>query len=93
MGRALAAIPAHEWDAFLLQTFPGKTLEELDHIDVLRLMRAVRVQRIDQVEQLHRASLDPHGQERLRPADWQAIKRHGLLLRKYFGEENLDDGE
>ena len=42
-------------DWWLLQRFPGKTLEELDNVDWLRLQRAMEVDRIVESEQRRNA--------------------------------------
>ena len=44
-------------DWWLLQKFPGRTLEELDGVDWLRLQRAMEVDRIVESEQRRRAYL------------------------------------
>lgn len=40
------------FDSFLLQQFPGRTLEELDGMDVLRYFRAIDARRIDTLEEM-----------------------------------------
>ena len=89
MGAALAAMPAHVWDAWLMQRFPGRTLEELDGVDVLRLLRAVRVAEIDRVEALRKMALDSDASKHLERQDWIAIRRHDRLLAQYG---MVDDG-
>lgn len=89
MGAALAAMPRHVWDAWLLARFPGRTLEELDNVDVLRLLRAVRVSEIDRIEAMRKLALEKDGTGRLDRADWVAIRRHDRLIkrRNYDGEQ------
>jgi hypothetical protein len=70
------------WDAWLLNRFPGRTLEELDNVDVLRLLRAVRVSEIDRVEALRKMAMEKDGNRRLDRADWVAIRRHDRLIRQ-----------
>jgi hypothetical protein len=42
----------------LLQLFPGRTLEELDHIDLNRLHRALAARRMEAVEMRRRRFLE-----------------------------------
>lgn len=91
MGAALAAMPGHVWDAWLLNRFPGRTLEELDGVDVLRLLRAVRVSEIDRVEALRKMALDSDASKHLERQDWIAIRRHDRLL-AHYGIASEDDG-
>lgn len=79
------------WDAWLLNRFPGRTLEELDNVDVLRLLRAVRVLEIDRVEALRKVALDRDASKHLDKADWIAIRRHDRLLAQY-GIVSEEDG-
>lgn len=67
-------------DWWLLQQFPGRTLEELDDIDWLRLMRAQDVGRLISNEQ--RLALWRDGKltdDQLTPAEWQHIRRFAYL--------------
>ena len=78
----LLAMPAAWLDAWLLDQFPGKTLEELDGIDFTRLMRANKVKAIGQVETLRR--LQQLDRAKPSPADWRAIVRHDRLMERYY---------
>jgi hypothetical protein len=74
-------------DYWLLQRFPGRTLEELDGVDWLRLQRAETVGRIVDVEQRRKAW---HKSKDRKPdaftaAEWRMIRRHDRLVG--------DDGE
>ncbi len=40
------------FDSYMLQNFPGRTLEELDNIDALRFFRAMGARNIETVENL-----------------------------------------
>jgi hypothetical protein len=42
------------FDNYLLQHFPGKTLEELDNMNVLRWMRAMDARNIESVEEIRK---------------------------------------
>ena len=75
----LGMLPASYWDAYLLQRFPGKTLEELDGIDWGRLMRAQQVRHIDQVEEMRELYLK--GKYKPTPDEWAAVLRHDAILR------------
>jgi len=90
VSRALASLPAHEWDAWLLNRFPGRTLEELDAVDIPRLLRAVRVQEIDRVESTRRLAVRAGSQSKLESSDWRAIQRHDRLIARHYGESERD---
>lgn len=73
-------------DYWLMQTFPGRTLEELDGIDWPRLMRAQDVGRLVSYEQRRKLWLDGKLQDdQLTPAEWKHIRRFAYL--------DGDDGE
>ena len=69
-------------DWWLMQRFPGRTLEELDGVDWLRLQRAEQVARIVDVEQRHATWLKrkDHKASDLSPADWRMIRRHNRMV-------------
>lgn len=80
-------------DWWLMQRFPGRTLEELDGIDWLRLQRAEEVGRIVAIEQRLRAwhkrkTADKRADE-FTTDEWRIIKRHDEWMR----ELGFDDGE
>ena len=74
----LDMLPQAYWDAYLLQRFPGKTLEELDGLDWGRLMRAHQVRHIDQVEEVREMYLK--GKYKPKPEEWAAVLRHDRLI-------------
>lgn len=76
----LALLPEAYWDAYLLQRFPGKTLEELDGLDWARLMRAQQVRHIDQVEEVRELYLK--GKYKPTPDEWASVLRHDRLLQE-----------
>lgn len=61
-------------DAWLLEKFPGKTLDELDGIDFARYWRALEVQNIQALERMR--DLQLKGSYQPSPAEWQRIRRH-----------------
>ena len=68
-------------DFWLMQKFPGRTLEELDRIDWLRLQRALEVGRIVELEAKN--TLVTEGKipaESLTAREWAQIQRHNALL-------------
>ena len=85
---AVFIIENREWlDWWLMQRFPGRTLEELDNVDWLRLQRAMEVERIVNVEQRHKLYLDDKLKaDDLTPQEWRMIRKHNRLL-------GVDDGE
>ena len=72
------ALPAAALDDWLMEMFPGRTLEEMDGIDLARLMRARVAADIRMVEQTRLLFL----QKKIEPSpeDWQAIRRHNRLV-------------
>ena len=42
------------FDSYMLQNFPGRTLEEIDNIDALRFFRAMGARNIESVESLRK---------------------------------------
>jgi len=68
-------------DFWLMQKFPGRTLEELDRIDWLRLQRALEVGRIVELEAKN--TLVTEGKlpaESLTAREWAQIQRHNALF-------------
>ena len=68
-------------DWWLMQTFPGRTLEELDRIDWLRLQRALEVGRIVDLEAKN--TLITEGKipaESLSARQWRQIQRHNAIF-------------
>ena len=68
-------------DYWLMQKFPGRTLEELDRIDWLRLQRALEVGRIVELEAKN--TLVTEGKlptESLTSREWAQIQRHNALF-------------
>ena len=77
-------------DYWLLQRFPGRTLEELDWMDWLRLQRAVEVERIVNIEARRSAYFD-HNTKTLTDDEWQAVQRHDAWVAEVYGDEDDDD--
>lgn len=70
----IRAMPPAVLDAWLLERFPGKTLDELDGMDFARYWRAFTVQRIQGIERLRALQLEDKYQPT--PAEWRQILRH-----------------
>ncbi len=77
-----------EWfDWWLMQKFPGRTLEELDGIDWLRLQRALEVGRIVELESRNTLVLEGKlPAENLTPREWTQLKRHNALFDEWEAE-------
>ena len=69
-------------DAWLLQKFPGRTLDELDGMDWGRFMRAVEVQQVMEVEGRYKAFAQQRIKE-LPAAEVRTLQAHEELLSKY----------
>lgn len=78
-------------DDYLLEMFPGRTLEELDGMDWLRLQRALDARMVRRVEEQRQAYLRGDLKSEQIPVDrWALIKEHDELL-EYYGAEQTDD--
>ena len=76
-----ASLPDALIDAWLLQAFPGRTLDELDGMDWPRYLRARQAQNMESVEKTR--SMQIAGKlkaDDIQPSTWEAIKRHDQLL-------------
>jgi hypothetical protein len=73
-----AQLPAAYWDAYVLQRFPGKTLEDLDAMDWGRYLRAQHVRYIDQIEDVR--ELYFQGKHKPTAEEATAMLRHDRLL-------------
>lgn len=80
------ALPQAALDDWLMELFPGKTLEELDAIDFPRLVRAQAAKRIGRVEVVR--ALQMKGQATPSTRDWQAIVQHDRLMRRFDPDED-----
>ena len=67
-------------DWWLLQRFPGKTLEELDDVDWARLQRAMEVDRIVESERRRRAYIEAGGQADITKDDARMWEYHDRLV-------------
>jgi hypothetical protein len=67
-------------DWWLLEKFPGRTLEELDGVDWLRLQRAMEVDRIVEAEQRRLAYIESGGEGEPDADDWRMWEHHDRLL-------------
>ena len=71
-------------DWWLMQQFPGRTLEELDGIDWLRLQRALEIGRIVNLEAKNTAVTEGRGQFTQR--EYRQIERHNALFDEWLAE-------
>lgn len=78
------ALPQAALDDWLMELFPGKTLEELDGIDFPRLLRALAAKRIGRIELLR--ALQMKGKAMPTGRDWKAIVLHDRLMEQYEPE-------
>jgi hypothetical protein len=80
-------------DWWLLQRFPGKTLEELDGVDWLRLQRAEQVGRIVDIEQRlkawHKRKVADKRADDFTTDEWRTIRQHDEWAR----EQGLEYGD
>lgn len=79
-------------DWWLLQKFPGRTLEELDGIDWLRLQRAMEVEEVVRIEERNRQY---HAKEikRMSSREYERVRWHDELVAEWFGDGDDDDDE
>jgi hypothetical protein len=80
-------------DWWLMQKFPGRTLEELDDVDWLRLQRAMEVGRLVDIEQRHgliaEGKLKP---EAFNAREWAQVRRNTALYDALEAERTGSDG-
>ena len=68
-------------DAWLLEAFPGRTLDELDAMNWPRYLRAREAQNVESVEKARQLQISGKLKaEDLQPETWESIKRHDQLL-------------
>ena len=80
------------FDSYMLQNFPGRTLEELDSIDALRFFRAMGARSIESVENLREQQQAGIKKGKDIPAStYRKILEHDKLYREF--EESLINGE
>ena len=65
-------------DAWLLERFPNRTLEELDSMDFARYWKALAVQRVQVAERVRDLQLE--GKYDPMPAEWVTILRNDRLM-------------
>ena len=76
-----ASLPGALIDAWLLQAFPGRTLDELDGMDWPRYLRARQAQNMEAVEKVRRMRLAKQIEDKdIESSTWEAIKRHDQLI-------------
>lgn len=84
LGRAVVAFVGNNQallDHWLLERFPGRTLEELDGVDWLRLERAQEVGRIINAERKRQQWLDQKlTAESITDDEWREIERNDRLV-------------
>ena len=66
-------------DWWLLQQFPGRTLEELDTLDWVRLQRAMEVDRIVESERRRQAYIRAGGEMEVSKDDFRMWAHHDKL--------------
>lgn len=68
-------------DAWLLSSFPGRTLDEIDAMDWPRYLRAREAQAIEAVERTRSLRVARKlNDDDIAPETWEAIKRHDELV-------------
>lgn len=73
------------FDSFLLQQFPGRTLEELDGMDVLRYFRAIDARRIDTLEEMaFKTQTGKLKGSDVSKEDWEEIRENQKIWEAYI---------
>lgn len=73
-------------DWWLLQKFPGRTLEELDGMDWLRLQRALEVDDVVRVEERHR-QYQAKELKKLTPREYARVQWHDELMDEFYPDD------
>jgi len=74
-------------DAYLLQQFPGKTLDELDQMDWARYNRALRARYITDIEDTVRLFKSQKIKAKnISAKKWEQIRLHDELMFKYYSD-------
>lgn len=80
------------FDSYMLQNFPGRTLEELDNIDALRFFRAMGARSIETVENLREQQMAGIKKGKDIPAPtYKKFLEHDRLYKEF--EEALINGK
>ena len=80
------------FDSYMLQNFPGRTLEEIDGIDALRFFRAMGARNIETVENLREQQQAGIKKGKDIPAStYKKILEHDRLYKEF--EEALINGK
>lgn len=73
-------------DAYLLQQFPGKTLDELDQMDWARYNRALRARYITDIEDTAKLYKSHKIQAKdVSATKWERIRQNDEMFYKYYG--------
>lgn len=71
-------------DSWLLEMFPGRTLEELDTMDWYRLQRALQAKHVRYIEEQRRQLVTGKIKgDKLDPVVGLEIKRHDMIAKHY----------
>lgn len=80
IGAMLGAMPALV-DGWLMDLFPGRTLEELDGVDYLRLQRALDAKRIAAAEDKRKLYLDGTLKgDQMSPSEWVILRDNDRMI-------------
>lgn len=72
------------FDSWMLQHFPGRTLEELDNIDILRFMRAMEARALESTERLStKIAENKTKATEIEPEDMKKILENNELWESY----------
>lgn len=81
------------FDSWLLQNFPGRTLDELDNMDVLRYMRALEARSLETTDGMRRQVQKKGGGkvgDELTKEQWKEILDLDKLVEEY--KQRFKDG-
>lgn len=80
------------FDSYMLQNFPGKTLEEIDQIDILRFFRAMDARSVENIETQRRSQIK--GKVKASEISKEIIEKftvHDKMFKEF--EEHLNNGK
>lgn len=74
------------FDSWLLQNFPGRTLDELDDMNILRYLQAMQAREMESIDGVRRQVTKKDGKVKgsdLSPEEWENILELDDLVEQY----------
>lgn len=75
------------FDSWLLEQFPGRTLDELDNMDIFRYLRSMEARNLDNLETMRKEQTKKGGKLKasdISQKDWKRIKEHDEIIQDFI---------